>query len=117
METSDKHGPRVADDLTKDTRAGHEELRETQPDASRIDLTQANDGVMDANEAEARAELARFLLPSAFPGRPEQLIEAANENFATDEVFALLRALPDRVYDNVQQVWETAGGDIEAKRA
>lgn len=117
METSDKHGPRVADDLTKDTRAGHEELRELEPDVTRIDLTQDQDGVLDDREAAARSELARFLQPSVFPARPDELIASAEEQFATDEVLALLGTLPDGVYENVQQVWQACGGDIEAKRA
>jgi hypothetical protein len=106
METSDKHSPRLSDDLTKDTRAGHQELRELAPDVALTD-----------NDAEARSELARHLEPSAFPARTEQLIDVAKENFATDAVIDLLETLPDRVYDNVQEVWETLGGEVEPRRS
>ena len=117
MEMSDKHGARMADDLSKDTRAGHQELRELEPDAVRIDLTQSQDGVLDDDEAAARSELARFLQPSAFPARAGQLIESAKEAFATDEVLTLLGTLPDQVFENVQEVWIALGGDVEAKRS
>lgn len=117
METSDKHGPRVADDLNKDTRAGHEELRELENDAVRLDVRQEQEGVMDDAEAAARSELARFLQPSLFPARPAELLASAEEAFAGDEVLAVLRVLPDQVYDNVQQVWRAAGGEVEVKRA
>jgi len=117
MEMSDKHGARMADDLNKDTRAGHEELRELQPDDARIDLVQEQDGVLDDHEAAARSEIARYLEPSAFPARTDQLIAAARERFATDEVIALLETLPDDTYENVQEVWVALGGDVEARRA
>lgn len=117
MQMSDKHGPRLADDLTKDTRAGHEELRETEPEARRVDLTVEEEGVLDDNVASERAELARFLAPSAFPARADELLAVAEENFATDEVLDQLRALPDGRYENVQQVWAAIGGEIETKRA
>ena len=117
METSDKHGFRMADDLEKDTRAGHEDLREVEPDVTRIDLTQEQEGVLDDRDAAARSEFARFLQPSVFPARPAQLLASAEESFATDEVLALLRNVPDGVYENVQQVWKAVGGEVETKRA
>jgi hypothetical protein len=117
MQMSDKHGPRLADDLTKDTRAGHEELREAEPDGRRVDLTIEEEGVLDGNVANERAELARFLEPSAFPARAEELVAVAEGNFATDEVLDRLRMLPDGRYENVQQVWAALGGEVETKRA
>ena len=104
METSDKHSPRMADDLNKDTRAGHEELRELAPDVALTDT-----------DVEARSELARHLEPSAFPARAEELIEVARQNFAGEPVIDLLETLPDRVYDTVQDVWTTLGGDLEER--
>ena len=116
MEMSDKHGARMDDELTKDTRAGHEEIRQLDPDDARIDVVQTQDGVLDDHEAAARSEVARFLQPSSFPARADQLLESAKEAFATDEVIALLSTLPDNVYENVQQVWQTLGGEVEVKR-
>jgi hypothetical protein len=116
MQMSDKHGPRLSDDLTKDTRAGHEELREAEPDARRVDLTIEDDGFLDEQDADARAELARFLAPSAFPARTDELLAVAEQAFAPDEVLAALRALPDDRYENVQAVWAAIGGPIETKR-
>ena len=107
----------MADDLNRDTRAGHEELRELEPDDARIDLTQQNPGVLDDHDAAARSELARFLKPSEFPARSAQLIDTAKEAFAPDAVIALLETLPDGVYDNTQDVWRALGGEVEVKRA
>jgi len=115
MQMSDKHGPRLADDLAKDTRAGHEELRETESDVRRVDLT-IEDSIL-AEEVAQRAELARFLQPGAFPARSDELLRMAEDAFATDDVLRLLRALPDGRYDNVQAVWAAVGGSVEAKRA
>lgn len=117
MQTSDKHGPRLADDLNKDTRAGHEEFREMEPEVHRLDLINEEDGVIDELEAEQRAELARYLRPSLFPAERDALIAAAEEAFAPDEVLDRLRALPDAVYVNVQGVWTETGGDVERPRS
>ena len=117
MEMSDKHGPRVADDLTKDTRVGHEEFRELEPDVKRIDIRQSQDGVLDDQEAAARSEVARFLKPSDFPGRASQLVAAAKEAFATDEIIDLLETLPDQLFENMQDVWVALGGDVEQTHA
>ena len=117
MDMSDKHGARMADELSKDTRAGHEEFRDQRPDDARIDVVQTQDGVLDDHEAAARSEIARFLAPSAFPARSDQLIETARENFASEEVINLLETLPDDTYDNVQDVWVALGGEVESRRA
>jgi hypothetical protein len=117
MEMSDKHGARMADELSKDTRAGHEEFRDQRPDDARIDVVQTQDGVLDDHEAAARSEIARFLEPSAFPARSGQLIETARQRFAGEEVINLLETLPDDTYDNVQDVWIALGGEVESRRA
>jgi hypothetical protein len=117
MDMSDKYGARMADALTKDTRAGHEELRNPEVDEARVEVVQTHDGVLDDHEAAARSELARFLIPSVFPARPAQLLEVAEQNFATQPVLELLSTLPDQVYENVQAVWVALGGEVEVKRA
>lgn len=116
MQTSDKHGPRMAEDLTKDTRAGHQE-REDEPIEDRVEVVRVHDGVLDDHEAAARTELARFLEPSAFPARGGRLVEIARDNFAPDAVIDLLETLPDDSYDNLQQVWRALGGETEQRRA
>ena len=73
--------------------------------------------MLDDADAERRSELARYLEPSAFPCRPSELEAGADRAFAPDNSIALLQALPDRVYESVQDVWTTLGGPVEEKRA
>jgi hypothetical protein len=117
MEMSDKHGARVDDELQKDTRGGEDAREHLRADDSRPDVVQDHEGVLDVADAERRSELARYLEPSVFPGRPAELEASADRNFATDGVIRALQALPDRVYENVQDVWSTLGGPVEEKRA
>jgi hypothetical protein len=117
MEMSDKHGPRVDDELQKDTRGGEDARERLRADDARPDVVQEQDGVLDDADADRRSELARYLDPSAFPARPSELEASADRNFANDGIIRALQALPDRVYENVQDVWSTMGGSVEEKRA
>ena len=117
MEMSDKHSARVDDELQKDTRGGQDAREQLRADDARPDVVQQQEGVLDDADAEKRSELARFLEPSAFPARPAELEASADRNFAPDGIIRALQALPDRVYENVQDVWSTLGGPVEEKRA
>jgi hypothetical protein len=127
---SDKHGPRLDDDLHDDTRsleqgapveARVEEAREQEgpadgqptPDA-RLAGGRATAASLDLDEAEARADLARFLTPSAFPADREALLADARGNHAPEVVLERLQALPEgRTFENVQDVWAALGGTVE----
>jgi hypothetical protein len=86
---SDKHGPRLDDDLH---------------DAASLDL----------DDAEARADLARFLNPSTFPADREALLADATGNQASAQVVERIQALPaGRTFQNVQEVWVALGGMVE----
>ena len=76
---------------------------------------EANPG-LDHDEAERRSELARFLEPSAFPGDRDALRAAAEEQQAPPWVLGLLGRLPGDTFENVQRVWEAAGGQTERER-
>src|SRR5687767_10289328 len=117
METSDKHSPRVDDELQKDTRGGEDAREHLRANDTRPDVVQQQEGVLDDADAERRSALARAIEPSTFPARPSELEASAAANFAGDGIIRALQALPDRVYDNVQDVWSTMGGAIEEKRA
>jgi hypothetical protein len=117
MEMSDKHSPRMDDDLQKDTRGGEDARERMRLEDSRPDVVQTQEGVMDDHDAERRSLLARSIEPSVFPARPAELEASAAGNFAGDGIIRALQALPDRVYDNVQDVWATLGGPVEEKRA
>jgi|tagenome__1003787_1003787.scaffolds.fasta_scaffold20194890_1 hypothetical protein len=130
---STKHTPRIDEQLAHDTEsltsgapveARVEESREQEPAADGEPVPDAllrggrdprpNPG-LDHDDVQERSELARFLEPSAFPGDPAALRKAAGAEQAPDWVRALLDRLPDRTFDNVQQVWEAAGGEAEQR--
>ena len=127
---SDKHGPRLDEDLQEDTRSLErgapvesrvEEAREQEgpadgqpaPDA-RLQGGRATAASLDLDDAEARADLARFLTPSAFPADREALLADAAGNQAPEHVLERLQALPaGRAFENVQDVWRALGGAVE----
>ena len=72
---------------------------------------------MDAQDVEQRSQVARFLDATAFPGRREALVAAAERNQAPDVVLDLLRALPaDLDFQNTQDVARAAGLGTEEQR-
>jgi hypothetical protein len=127
---SDKHGPRVDEQLDFETRSLQqgspvesrvEEHREQEgpgedqptPDA-RLAGGRATAASLDLDDAEARADIARFLTPSAFPADREALLADAEANQAPAVVLERLQALDGgRVYENVQDVWGALGGTVE----
>jgi hypothetical protein len=127
---SDKHSPRLDEELDHETRSLQqgspvesrvEEFREQEgpgdgqptPDA-RLTGGRATAASLDLDDAEARADIARFLTPSAFPADRETLLADAEDNHAPEAVLDRLRALPEgRAYENVQDVWGALGGTVE----
>ena len=127
---SDKHSPRVDEQLDHDTRSltqgapvesRVEEYREQEgpgedqptPDA-RLTGGRATAGSLDLDDAETRADIARFLTPSAFPADREALLADAEGNNAPATVVERLQALPaGRAYENVQDIWGALGGTVE----
>jgi hypothetical protein len=105
---SDKHSPRVDEELKHEVsglvQGGHdthaEEWRspepsgEDQPDADLVPDGSLHGGVPDGmteEDVEARADLARYLTPSAFPGVREQLLEHVLDGSAPDRVVERVR--------------------------
>jgi hypothetical protein len=127
---SDKHSPRLDEELDHETRSLQqgspvesrvEEFREQEgpgdgqptPDA-RLTGGRATAASLDLDDAEARADIARFLTPSAFPADRETLLADAEDHHAPEAVLERLRALPEgRAYENVQDVWGALGGTVE----
>ena len=127
---SDRHSPRIDEEMDHQTRSLQqgapvesrvEEFREQEgpgddqptPDA-RLAGGRATAASLDLDDAEARADIARFLTPSAFPADREALLADAQGNHAPEAVLERLRALPEgRTYENVQDVWGTLGGTVE----
>ena len=127
---SDKHSPRVDEQLDHDTRSltqgapvesRVEEHREQEgpgedqptPDA-RLTGGRATAASLDLDDAETRADIARFLNPSSFPADREALLADAEANHAPAGVTERLQALPaGRAYENVQDIWAALGGTVE----
>ena len=127
---SNKHSPRVDEQLDHETRSLQqgspvesrvEEHREQEgpgdgqptPDA-RLAGGRATAASLDLDDAETRADIARFLNPSSFPADRETLLADAEANHATESVLERLQALPaGRRYENVQDVWSALGGTVE----
>jgi hypothetical protein len=73
-------------------------------------------GSMDADELEARSELARSLSPSVFPADREALLESARGNHATQPVLDELARLPaGQPFENAEAVWRALGGGSERR--
>ena len=127
---SDKHSPRVDEQLDHDTRSltqgapvesRVEEHREQEgpgedqptPDA-RLTGGRATAASLDLDDAETRADIARFLNPSSFPADREALLADAEANHAPAGVTERLEALPaGRSFENVQDIWSALGGTVE----
>jgi hypothetical protein len=139
MERGDKHGPRVDDAMARETeaisRTGHtgraEESREPEPSGEgQPDVDYAPDGElsggtpdgMTSADVEGRAELARFVRPSAFPATAADLLRVAREEGAPDRVVGELERLRSgsnggaRRFENVQDVWQALGHGVETHR-
>jgi Protein of unknown function (DUF2795) len=127
---SDKHSPRVDEELDHETRS----LRQGAPVESRVEEHREQEGPgedqptpdarltggrataasLDLDDAETRADIARFLTPSVLPADREALVADAQANQAPAEVLERLQALPaGRTYENVQAIWAALGGTVE----
>ena len=125
---SDKHSPRVDEQLEHDTRS----LTQGAPVESRVEefreqegpgedqltpeprLTEGRTGSQDLDDAEARSEIARYLDPSAFPADREGLVANAEANNAPEAVLERLQALPaGRTYEAMPDIWAGLGGTVE----
>jgi hypothetical protein len=130
---SDKHSRLVDEALKHDTaslvqgepsESRSEEWREQEgpadgeptPDA-RIRGGAAIPGVgLTPDDIEGRAELARFLEHRRFPAHPGELAAHARERHAPDAILDQLDRAPDRVYENVSELWAALGGRVEPHR-
>ena len=131
---SNKHGPRVDDELerevqstlrgTGDSRA--EEWREPepsgedQPEASLVPEGDDGSGApqgMTSEEVEQRSRLGTYINRSVLPGDRAALRRTAEENEAPDDVLAEIDRLPsDREFRTVSEVWSALGHANETQR-
>lgn len=129
---SDKHGPRVDDQLQREAepleRAAEQPHREEwrQPEPSgedEADITHTPGTLrggtppgLDPGEVEVRTEIARNLEPAIFPTDRQGVLRNAEANHAPDQVLELLAALPEHErFGTVQDVWSALGGGREER--
>lgn len=129
---SDKHSPMIDEALKSETasilqgdrEARSEEFREQEgpadgeptPDALINGGREIPGAGLSLDDIEGRSELARYLEHRQFPAHPEELAAHAEERHAPDAVVEQLRQAPDRLYENVAQLWEALGGRNEKPR-
>lgn len=123
---TDKHNPRVDDAMAHDvesllkgapveSRAQEARLQEDPGvgPGRRFDAEPAAPG-LSASEVDERAELSRHLASVEFPAGREELVAAARENMAAEDILAALRSLPaEETFPTVQAVWQSLGGTVE----
>jgi hypothetical protein len=129
---TDKHAPRLDEHMVQETESLErgapvesrvEESREQEPAGedqpspdSRLAGGRATAASLDADEAEARSQLAASLSPSVFPADREALLASAGDNNAPDTVMGQLGRLPaGEVFENVQAVWWALGGATDRR--
>ena len=133
---SDKHNPRLDEELKHEVsglvQSGHdthaeewaspEPSGEDQPEVDRAPNGTLHGGVpegMTESDVEARARLATYLTPGAFPGVREQLLDHVIDADAPDEIVDEVRQLPaGREFQNLGEVWRAlhGGGHVEQQR-
>ncbi len=127
---SDKHSPRLDEDLKRqvapltnglaDTRAQEARAPEPPADGEPVpdEVVSARGGPasLTHDEVELRQELARFLDTTIWPATREQIIENATEHHATDLALGHLMRLPSGTYPGFPEVWETLSGHNEPRR-
>lgn len=65
---------------------------------------------MSAHEVNSRSELAKWISGThVFPADRDALLKQAQSEGAPEVVLALLRSVPDRSYDNLQDVADELG--------
>ncbi|HSH59987.1 MAG TPA: DUF2795 domain-containing protein [Acidimicrobiales bacterium] len=127
---SNKHSPRVDEALAHDvdsllhgspeeSRAQEGRLQEDPGvgPGRRFDDPVPGTGLTEADLQE-RAELSSHLAAAHFPARRDELVAAAREDHAPEDVVRALGELPpDEEYETVQAVWQALGGNVEPPHA
>ena len=130
---SDKHSPRIDENLERDTRS----LVQGAPSESRADEGRQQEGAADGEpttdallsgelhpeqmdddalgheEIEARSRIAAHLRPSIWPADREALLACARELNAPADILDRLSQLPEGEFSHTEAVWEALGGRVE----
>jgi Protein of unknown function (DUF2795) len=121
--SSDRHGPRIDEDLDRLTQS----VTRGAPVESRAEEEREQEGPADdepvaqavihgpGEDFELRSEIARHLEPSVLPASRDQLIRTARHEQAPAGVLRWLERLPDGLYPTIESVWEALGGHRERR--
>ena len=130
MQESDKHAPRVDEQLEHETHhlvtgsptENRDEFRRQQAPGDdepeigagdRPELDVAPGLGLSGTATEQRSQLATHL-GRVFPANRDRLLAAAEENMSPPPILQRLRTLPaGDTYENVEAVWEALGGTGE----
>jgi hypothetical protein len=126
-----QHGARLDDELAEGTEGlttgapvsarDRDDLDPEAPTTDEFDMAAVRPDldaldVIAPGEFIARSELARWLLPSSFPGDAATLLEAARSLGAPDDVVVLLEQLdPAARFEAFGEVWRALGGADETR--
>jgi hypothetical protein len=118
---SSTHGPRLDDELERETSAlresgGARAQDDREPEAPFPgELGEESDVPSPEDDPVlARRELSRHLRMTAFPAAGPELVAEARANDAPEWAIRLLEQLPDDVqYGTVYEVWDAVGGELE----
>jgi hypothetical protein len=125
-----QHGARLDDELAEGTEGRttgapvsareRDDLDPEAPTSDELDLTTVRPDLdtIAPGEFIARSELARWLLPSTFPGSAAELLEAARSLAAPEDVLVLLEQLdPAAHFEAFGELWRALGGTVETRGA
>lgn len=132
-EQSDKHGPRLDDELRHETEGlvcgggpthaerGHDpEPVETDagrdPTAASSSRTGGSPPGMSPDDVAARSEFAKVLAGARYPATPEELSAHVADEGAPDVTVRALADLPERGYDGLPDVMDALGYGHETER-
>ena len=131
MPESDKHSPRIDDDLKHEdaslTHGSGVEARSqdsrTEQDtdslpnpADRADLQDVPGTTMTTDDVDDRSSLAMAVSSATFPADRSTLVEVAERAFAADEVVSRLQSLPaGKTFENFEAVWQSLGRHGEGR--
>ena len=111
FQSTEKHSAHVDDELKNARHNGemgtrHDGRAEEGDNEVLMETGEASPGPKEDPYIGVRAEIARFLGPSAFPGNKGRLIAVAQENNATDDVMQLLYKIDDETttFQTTQEV-------------
>ncbi len=112
---SDKHSPRVDDELATEVRGILQGVAGGRTEEGRVAEPSGEDqpdvsGILDDDEVDDLSRFGRYIGRSALPGDRDKLRQSAEVLLAPDDVLADLDSLPPgREFHTVTEIWTALG--------